>query len=202
MTVAGWCWRSRAATLPPCAGFSTRWAPSGVRRSPIVSADAADWIADVVAERCPAAIRCADPFHVVAWAAGRSMPSAAGPGTTRGRWPAARPKWGHGLRHTPRRVPAMSGPASSRAPVMRCGRTRRPHRTPKPPSWPGSPRPTLRLSPAVAEKRRCGMCIRSRARKADGAGPVDLLGAALPRAGASSSWPPHRATPRSHQHPH
>ncbi|BBX95885.1 hypothetical protein MLAC_17100 [Mycobacterium lacus] len=33
-----------------------------------MSADAADWIADVVAERCPAAIRCADPFHVVAWA--------------------------------------------------------------------------------------------------------------------------------------
>ena len=28
-----------------------------------VSADAADWIADVVAERCPAAIRCADPFY-------------------------------------------------------------------------------------------------------------------------------------------
>jgi transposase len=33
-----------------------------------VSADAADWIADVVAERCPNAIRCADPFHVVSWA--------------------------------------------------------------------------------------------------------------------------------------
>ena len=33
-----------------------------------VSADAADWIADVVAERCPHAVRCADPFHVVAWA--------------------------------------------------------------------------------------------------------------------------------------
>ena len=33
-----------------------------------VSADAADWIAAVVAERCPTAIRCADPFHVVAWA--------------------------------------------------------------------------------------------------------------------------------------
>jgi transposase len=33
-----------------------------------VSADAADWIADVVAERCPGAVRCADPFHVVAWA--------------------------------------------------------------------------------------------------------------------------------------
>jgi transposase len=33
-----------------------------------VSADAADWIADVVAERCPTAVRCADPFHVVKWA--------------------------------------------------------------------------------------------------------------------------------------
>jgi transposase len=33
-----------------------------------VSADAADWIADVVAERCENAVRCADAFHVVAWA--------------------------------------------------------------------------------------------------------------------------------------
>jgi transposase len=32
-----------------------------------VSADAADWIAEVVAERCPNAVRCADPFHVVKW---------------------------------------------------------------------------------------------------------------------------------------
>lgn len=33
-----------------------------------VSADAADWIRAVVTVRCPAAIQCADPFHVVAWA--------------------------------------------------------------------------------------------------------------------------------------
>jgi transposase len=33
-----------------------------------VSADMADWIARVVAERTPNAVRCADPFHVVAWA--------------------------------------------------------------------------------------------------------------------------------------
>jgi transposase len=33
-----------------------------------VSADAADWIANVVAERCPGALRCADAFHIVAWA--------------------------------------------------------------------------------------------------------------------------------------
>src|SRR5690349_23066324 len=29
-----------------------------------VSADGAGWIAEVVATRCPAAVRCADPFHV------------------------------------------------------------------------------------------------------------------------------------------
>lgn len=33
-----------------------------------VSADGADWIGDVVAERRPNAIRCAAPFHVVSWA--------------------------------------------------------------------------------------------------------------------------------------
>jgi transposase len=33
-----------------------------------VSADGADWIARVVAKRCPNAVRCADPFHVVSWA--------------------------------------------------------------------------------------------------------------------------------------
>lgn len=33
-----------------------------------VSADAADWIETVVSERCPSAVRCTDPFHVVMWA--------------------------------------------------------------------------------------------------------------------------------------
>lgn len=33
-----------------------------------VSADGADWISAVVAQRCPNAVRCADPFHVVKWA--------------------------------------------------------------------------------------------------------------------------------------
>lgn len=33
-----------------------------------VSADQADWIAAVVTERCPDAVLCADPFHIVAWA--------------------------------------------------------------------------------------------------------------------------------------
>src|SRR5437879_13864771 len=33
-----------------------------------VSADGADWIAEVVAERASQAILCLDPFHVVRWA--------------------------------------------------------------------------------------------------------------------------------------
>ena len=33
-----------------------------------VSADQADWIAEIVTERCPNAVQCADPFHVVKWA--------------------------------------------------------------------------------------------------------------------------------------
>jgi transposase len=33
-----------------------------------VSADGADWIAEVVAKRAPQAIQCADAYHVVAWA--------------------------------------------------------------------------------------------------------------------------------------
>lgn len=36
----------------------------------LVSADAAEWIATVVAEQCPNATLCADPFHMVAWATG------------------------------------------------------------------------------------------------------------------------------------
>jgi transposase len=35
-----------------------------------VSADGAEWIAEVVAKRAPKAIQCADAYHVVAWATG------------------------------------------------------------------------------------------------------------------------------------
>jgi transposase len=33
-----------------------------------VSADQADWIAEIVTERSPQAVQCADPFHIVKWA--------------------------------------------------------------------------------------------------------------------------------------
>jgi transposase len=41
---------------------------AGCARVTHVSADGADWIAEVVAARCPTAVRAMDPFHVVAWA--------------------------------------------------------------------------------------------------------------------------------------
>jgi transposase len=33
-----------------------------------VSSDSARWMSDVIATYCPQAVRCADPYHVVAWA--------------------------------------------------------------------------------------------------------------------------------------
>ena len=42
--------------------------PARCARISHVSADAADWVRRVVTKRCPQAIRCADPFHVVRWA--------------------------------------------------------------------------------------------------------------------------------------
>ena len=42
--------------------------PDRCARIELVSADGADWIADVVGLRCPQAKLCMDPFHVVVWA--------------------------------------------------------------------------------------------------------------------------------------
>lgn len=74
-----------------------------------VSADGAEWIADVVAERCPEAIRCADPFHVVSWA------NEAVDEVRRQAWNAAR-RAGHTHRHgwvAGRRVTVATGKAKA-----------------------------------------------------------------------------------------
>jgi transposase len=49
-------------------GFFDLLGPARAAEITHVSADAATWIANVVARACPQAVRCADPFHVVAWA--------------------------------------------------------------------------------------------------------------------------------------
>jgi transposase len=74
-----------------------------------VSADGAEWIADVVADRCPDAICCADPFHVVGWA------TEALDAVRRQAWNNARRAghtrnhgWAHGRRHTVSTGPALA----------------------------------------------------------------------------------------------
>jgi transposase len=42
--------------------------PEASARIEVVSRDAAPWIAVVLDERCPEAVQCMDPFHVIAWA--------------------------------------------------------------------------------------------------------------------------------------
>jgi len=49
-------------------GFFRALGPERCAQVTHVSADAADWIAKAVTAHCPNAVRCADPFHVVAWA--------------------------------------------------------------------------------------------------------------------------------------
>lgn len=48
--------------------FFDQLGPDRCRLITHVSADQADWIAEVLTERCPGAVQCADPFHIVKWA--------------------------------------------------------------------------------------------------------------------------------------
>jgi transposase len=64
-------WAAPGRDQDTLAGFFDALEASGqgrCARISHVSADGADWIAKTVADRCPDAVRCADPFHVVRWA--------------------------------------------------------------------------------------------------------------------------------------
>lgn len=61
-------WAAPGANQATLAVFFQLLGPDRCARITHVSADAAPWIALSVAEYCPGAVRCADPFHVVAWA--------------------------------------------------------------------------------------------------------------------------------------
>ena len=87
----------------------------------LVSADAAEWIAEVVAERCQNATLCTDAFHVVSWA-------------TEALDEVRREVWNEA------RTAGMRTPESSRAVVTPCGATPRTSPNARRRSWPGSPR--------------------------------------------------------------
>lgn len=61
-------WAKAGRTKDTVRAFFDTLGPDRSRQLTHVSADGATWITDVVAERAPQAIVCADPFHIVAWA--------------------------------------------------------------------------------------------------------------------------------------
>ncbi|BAH53618.1 putative transposase [Rhodococcus opacus B4] len=117
-------WAAEGRSADTLRGFFDLLGPERCAQITHVTADAAPWIAKVVTERCPGAIRCADPFHVVAWA------TAAVDRVRRGSWNRARakvvPRKTFGTRGRPRDgagplpIRTASGPPSSRTAGGRC----------------------------------------------------------------------------------
>jgi transposase len=60
-------WAGEGRTKQTVRSFFDELGPGRAAQISHVSADGADYIGEVVAERCPDAVRCADPFHVVQW---------------------------------------------------------------------------------------------------------------------------------------
>lgn len=61
-------WAAVGANKATLRAFFAALGPDRAASLTHLSADAARWIADVVAEAAPGAVRCADPFHIVKWA--------------------------------------------------------------------------------------------------------------------------------------
>ena len=61
-------WAAPGRDSKALAGFFDALGDERCRQITHVSADSAEWIGRVVRRRCPDAVLCADPFHVVAWA--------------------------------------------------------------------------------------------------------------------------------------
>jgi transposase len=61
-------WAQQGRDKKTVAAFFDTLGEQRCRQIELVSADGADWIADIVGLRCPQAKICLDPFHVVSWA--------------------------------------------------------------------------------------------------------------------------------------
>jgi transposase len=161
-----------------------------------VSADQADWIAEIVAERCPQAVQCADPFHVVKWATDvldevrrQAWNQARRSGQTKGHGYRVRVATGNARRLKNARYALWKNPDNL---------TDRQQR-----SWPGSPKPTRDCTAATCSKKACATCSSPRARPAR---PPRIAGCPGPDAAEScrsctspNASPPSetRSTPRS-----
>ena len=61
-------WAAKGRNAATLSGFFDALGPTRAAQLTHISADGAEWIHQVVAERAPQAVLCLDPFHVVAWA--------------------------------------------------------------------------------------------------------------------------------------
>ena len=61
-------WAAEGHDAKTLGRFFTALGPERCQQITHVSADGAEWVAKAVAQHCPDAVRCADPFHVVKWA--------------------------------------------------------------------------------------------------------------------------------------
>jgi transposase len=155
-----------------------------------VSADAADWIADVVIERCPDAIRCADPFHVVAWA------TEALDAERRRAWNDARalargePKYHRG-RPAKDAPPRPGHERARRLKGARYALWKNPDdltdRQTAKLAW--IAKTDTRLYRAYLLKEGCGMCFRSKAKPVKTPSTSGSRGRAAAASRCSSSWP-------------
>lgn len=60
-------WVGKGRTKKTLGEFFTALGEQRCQRIGLVSADGADWIADMVGLNCPNAVLCLDPFHAVSW---------------------------------------------------------------------------------------------------------------------------------------
>ena len=152
-------------------------------RSPTSSADAADWIAEVVAERCPDAVRCADavPRGGLGHRGPRRGPPRR-PGTTPARWPAPNRNAAAGGRRPTRRPDrATSGPAAlkhARYALWKNPENLTERQTDKL-AWIAKTDPRLHRAYLLKEGLRHVFTVKGRSRQAR-PGPVAVLGPPLP----------------------
>jgi transposase len=58
-------WAASGRDRKSVEAFLDALGPERCEQIELVSADMASWISGLIAERCPDAVRCVDPFHVV-----------------------------------------------------------------------------------------------------------------------------------------
>jgi transposase len=106
-------WAAPGRDMATLTGFFDLLGDERAARITHVSADGANWIAAVVAQRCPNAVLCADAFHVVAWAT-EALDEVRRQALNDARALArTEPRWGRG--HPPADAPPRPGRQRTRA---------------------------------------------------------------------------------------